>query len=451
LRAQQLGEEKIAKLLLKFSIPAIVGMMVNATYNVVDRIFVGRGIGSLGIAGITLGFPIMLVTMAFAMLIGMGATSLISIRLGEQKKEEAEVIAGNAVVLLMLISVTISVLSITFLKPILIAFGASTDVLPYAMEYLTIILVGTIIMGISFGMNNFIRAEGNPRIAMYTMLIGAITNIGLDALFIFVLELGIKGAALATVLAQGVSALWVLHYFLFGKSTIKLYRRNLRLNPAIVTKIMAVGFPPFAMQLANSLQNAILNKSLSIYGGDIAISAMGVIFSIATFMIMPIIGINQGVQPIIGYNYGARQFKRVKEALKLAIIVATSIAFIGYIITRIFPHKLISLFNSTDTQLINIGTNGMLIFFFFLPIIGFQIISSNYFQAVGKPKQATILNLSRQFLLFIPALLILPKLWGLDGIWLAAPVADAGSSLITGTWLYYELKFLGQEENQPAI
>lgn len=450
-RAKEMGEGNIPRLLLKFSIPGIIGMLVNALYNIVDRIFVGRGVDSLAIAGITIGFPIMLITMAFTMLIGIGATSLISIRLGEKKKEEAELILGNAIVLLVIVAIVFSGLSLLFMDPLLQKLGASNIVLPYASQYLRIILLGTVLMSLGFGMNNFIRAEGNPRIAMYTMLIGAIANIALDYLFIFIFHWGIQGAAIATVIAQAISAVWVVYYFLGGQSVLKIHRKNFRLDYSIVAKVVAVGFPMFAMQLVNSLQQTILNKSLSIYGGDLAISVMGIIFSVTTILLMPVIGINQGAQPIIGFNYGAKQYERVKETLKLAIIAATVIVLIGFFITRLFPVQIISMFSKDDMELIRLGTHGLLVTCMLLPIVGFQIVGSSYFQAIGKPKQATILTLSRQLLLFIPALLILPRFLGLEGIWRTLPVADLGSFILTGIWLANELKNLGGKRQKELL
>ena len=449
--SMQLGEEKVSKLLLRFSIPAIIGMLVNALYNVVDRIFIGNGVGSLGIAGITIGFPIMLVIMACAMLIGIGSTSLISLKLGEQKKDEAELIMGNGMVLLILISVLLSIFGLLFLNPLLKIFGASEAVLPYANEYLRVILYGTVFQSIGFGMNNFIRAEGNPRIAMYTMLIGAILNIILDPIFIFALQLGIGGAALATIISQAVSATWVLAYFLGSKSHLKIHVRNLRLKLYIVTKIAAIGSAPFAMQIAASLLSVIMNRSLNFYGGDVAISGMGVINSVAMLILMPIFGINQGVQPIIGYNYGAMKFDRVKTALKLGIIAATGVVTFGFIIVQLFPVQLISVFNRKDQALIAFGVHALRVFLIFLPIIGFQIVGASYFQAVGKPKQAMFLSLSRQVLILIPALVILPRYFGIEGVLVAGPVADFGSSILTGIWLLMELKSLGEKhlENNP--
>ena len=443
--SMQLGEEKVLKLLLKFSIPAIIGMIVNALYNVVDRIFIGNSVGSLGIAGITIGFPIMLVMMACAMLIGIGSTSLISIKLGEQKKEEAELIMGNGMVLLILISILLSIFGLVFLNPLLKIFGASDAVLPYASEYLRVILCGTVFQSIGFGMNNFIRAEGNPRVAMMTMLIGAILNIILDPIFIFGLQLGIKGAALATIISQAVSAAWVLYYFIGGKSYLKIYARNLKLNLNIVSRIVALGSAPFTMQIAASLLSVIMNRSLKFYGGDVAISGMGVINSVALLILMPIFGINQGVQPIIGYNYGAKKFDRVKTALKLGIMAATIVVVFGFIIVQLFPKQIVSVFNRKDKELIEFGVQGLRIFLIFLPIIGFQIIGANYFQAVGKPKQAMLLSLSRQVLILIPALLILPRYFGIEGVLMAGPVSDFGSSILTAIWLFMEIKSLREK------
>lgn len=320
--------------------------------------------------------------------------------------------------------------------------------LPYAKDYMGIILMGTTFQSISFGMNNFIRAEGNPKKAMATMLIGTILNVILAPIFIFGFGWGIKGAALATVIAQAVSAAWVLSHFLGGKSFLKIHVKNLKLQPAIIGKITALGVAPFAMQLAAGLLNIILNRSLVLYGGDIAISAMGAVSSIMTLIMMPIFGINQGVQPIVGYNYGAKKFDRVKETLKYGIAAATVVVTLGFIVTRLFPEQLIAIFNNKDKELIAFGSHAISVFLIFLPIIGFQIIGASYFQAVGKPKQAMILSLSRQVLILIPALLILPRFFHIQGVLMAGPLADLISSIITATWLLVELKHLDEKHQE---
>lgn len=441
-RSKQLGEVKISKLLLNFSIPAIVGMLVNAIYNLVDRIYIGHGVGALGIGAITVIFPIMLIMMGFSMLIGVGANALVSIKLGEKKNDEAEQIFGNAFVLLLCIPICITIVGHLFLNQILVILGASENIFPYAQSYLSIILMGAVFQTIGMGMNNFIRAEGNPKMAMVTMLIGALMNTILDPIFIFAFNWGISGAALATIISQGISAAWVLYYFFNGKSLLRIRRKNLRLKSSIILRIVSIGVAPFSMQMAASLLNLIMNNSLGFYGGDIAISGMGVVNSILTLIMMPLFGINQGAQPIIGYNYGAKQFDRVKETLKLAITAATTIVVVGFIATRLIPTQLVSMFNSKDTELIAFGTHALKVFLVFLPIIGFQIISANYFQAVGKPKQAAFLSLSRQILILIPALLILPRFFGLDGVLYSGPLADLVSSIVTGTFLYFEMKKL---------
>ncbi|NQT16700.1 MAG: MATE family efflux transporter, partial [Planctomycetes bacterium] len=387
-RSKRLGEESVWRLLLTFSVPAIVGMVVHAVYNVVDRVFIGQAVGSLGIAGTTVAFPFMLIMLAFGMLVGLGATALISIRLGEQKKEEAEGVLGNATVLLIVIALALTVAGLWFLDPLLIAFGATETVLPYARAYLRIILLGAVFQATGFGLNACIRGEGNPKIAMFTMLIGALLNIVLDAVFILGLGWGMEGAAIATVISQAVSAVWVFAYFLGGKSLLRLRMKNLRVRWSICGTILAIGSPPFAMQIAASVLNGILNQQLRTHGGDLALSAMGIVYSMIMLILMPIFGLNQGVQPIIGYNYGALRFERVKRTLQLAIVAATAIALVGFVVGMLFPVQVVRLFNRDDEALVALGSHAIRICLMMLPIIGFQIVGASYFQAVGKPKQA---------------------------------------------------------------
>ncbi len=450
-RSRQLGEDKVLRLLFKFSIPAIIGMLVNALYNVVDRIYIGHGVGALGIGGTTIAFPVMLIMMAFAMLIGVGANSLVAIRLGENKKEEAEGIFGNALVLLIISSLLITVIGLITLEPFLKLLGASDQILPYAKDYMQIILLGGGFQSIGMGMNNFIRSEGNPRIAMYTMLIGALINTVLDPIFIFVFHWGMRGAAIATILSQAVSAFWVLAYFLRGKSLLKIRMKNLKLKASYVGHIIALGLAPFAMQLAASVLNFIMNRRLGEFGGDIAISGMGIVNSIVTLMIMPLFGINQGAQPIIGYNYGAKKYDRVKEAYKYAVIFATVIVVIGWIATRLFPLQLVYLFNKEDDSLITFSKEAILRVLMFLPLIGFQIVSSNYFQAIGKPMHSALLGLSRQVLILIPALLILPQFYGLTGVISAGPLSDVISSVVTGIFIMIEMRKLRTDQQAQVL
>jgi putative MATE family efflux protein len=446
-RSSQLGQDSIPRLLLRFSLPAIVGMTAQALYNLIDRVFVGQALGPPGIAGTTVAFPFMLIVLAFAMLIGFGATALISIRLGEQRKPEAEQVLASAVVLLLAGAALITAAGLLWLDDILVLFGASQSVLPYARDYLRIICLGTVFQMLSFGLNAAIRGEGNPRIAMLTMLISVVLNAILAPLFIFKLHWGMKGAALATVVAQAVSATWVLAYFLGGRSVLKLHVRRLRLDGRLCRDIALIGSPPFAMQIAASVMQSILNHQLRRHGGDLAISVMGILYVMFMMVAMPIFGINQGAQPIMGYNYGARRFDRVKRTLVTAIAAATALALVGFALAMLFPAQVIWLFNREDQALLALGTHAMRISMSMLPLIGFQVVSASYFQAVGKPKEALLLMLSRQVLLLIPAVLILPRFFGLNGVWLALPTADLGSSAFTGVCLFAELRRLQQSRS----
>lgn len=441
--SEQMESGNIPKLLLKFSLPAIIGLLVNALYNIVDSIFVGQGVGELALAGVTVGLPVVTTFMACVMLIGMGATSLISIRLGEKKEQEAEKIVANALILFLLIGISLAGVGLIFLEPILSFFGASPEVLPYATDYMRIILLGGIFFAIGTGMNNFIRAEGNPKTAMNTMLIGTVVNIVLDYVFIFIFHWGIKGAAIATIVSYGVTSAWVLHYFLAGNSALKIRLENFKLEKKIVKAIVFIGFPTFILQITGSIQQLILNRSLVRYGGDLALATIGILMSTVTFLVMPAMGISQGAQPIIGYNYGAKKYERVKDTLKLSIVAATGIVTIGFIISKIWPVQIISLFNK-NPELIATGAHAMGIFFKFIPLVGMQMISASYFQAVGKPSQATLLGLSRQVLIFIPLLLILPRYWGLEGIWWSGPLSDLGAFILTGIWLWFEIRALNR-------
>jgi putative MATE family efflux protein len=455
-RSKLLGEGSIPRLLWAFSLPSIVGMVAQALYYFVDRVFIGQALGDLGIAGITVCFPFMLILMAFGMLIGLGAGALVSIRLGEQNREEAERVLGNAATLLVLAAAVLTCLGLLLMEPLLGIFGASDKVLPYAVDYMRVIVLGTIFQLLGFGLNAVIRAEGNPRIAMLTMLIGVLLNVALAPLFIFGMRWGMHGAALATVSAQAVSAVWVVGYFLRGKSLLRLRPHDMRLVGRLCLNIVAIGSPMFAMQLAAAGIQCLLNHQLRAYGGDTAISAMGIIWSVAMLAFMPIFGINQGAQPIIGYNHGAERFDRVKRALQLAVLAATAVGMAGFVVAMLWPVPIIQLFTKrgSDPALEDLGSHAIRICMCMLPLVGFQVVSSAYFQAVGKPKQAMFLSLSRQVLFLIPAVLILPRLFGLDGVWASLPMADLAASLLTGIWLFWELRHLHRrhaESVRPAI
>nr|WP_277998948.1 MATE family efflux transporter [Moorella sulfitireducens] len=440
----------VGRLLWRFSWPAIVGMLSNALYNVIDRAFVGRGVGPLAIAATTVAFPLMIILMALSLLVGVGATALISIRLGEQKKEEAEEVAANATTLLVLLPLGFSLIYLAFPEPFLRLFGASDEVMPYARDFMHIIMLGAAFGSLGMGMNNFIRAEGNPVMAMSTQVLGALINGVLNYIFIFHLGMGIRGSALATVVGQLFATLWVLSYYLTGRSLIKLKLKNFLPRLPVVLNIVAIGFAPCAMQLAGCLQQAILNKTVLAYSGDLGLSAVGILMSIITLFFMPILGISQGAQPLIGFNYGARRYDRVRATLKKAAAAASCISVTGYLVMRLWPDKIAAIFTKGDPVLTGMTAGAMCVFFSMVFIIGFQIVCAHYFQAVGKATQSAMLSLSRQFLFFIPLLLILPSYWGIDGVWRSAPIADGLSAVVTAVFIFREMKQLSMEKPLPG-
>ncbi len=439
--SQVLGTESIGKLLIKYSIPAIIGMIVNALYNVVDRIFIGNipDVGPLAITGVGVTMPIMTIILAFAMLIGIGVTTNISIKLGQGKKEEAQKLIGNGITLSVIISVIISIVGIIFGDSILKLFGASDQTLYYAQSYIYIILAGTIFNILAFTLNNTIRGDGNPKLAATIMVVGCLTNIVLDAVLIFVFKLGIQGAAIATVISQMVTAIWALMYYVKGKSNLKFEKSSLKLDKSLVKIIFAIGSAPFAMQIATSLVQVISNNALKVYGGDLAIGAMATISSISMIFLMPIFGLNQGAQPIIGFNYGAKQYDRANSAFKVSALASIIIMTSGWLLIQTVPEFIVGMFNK-DPKLMKITVNGIRIYLLMLPIIGVSITGSNYIQSVGKAKVAMVLSLLRQVILLIPMIVILPKFFGLDGVWYAQPVADLLATIITVVILVKELR-----------
>lgn len=449
-----LGTEPIGKLLIKYSTPAIVGMLVNALYNVVDKIFIGQ-VDPLAIGGVHLTYPINLIIIAFGMLIGMGGNSLSSIRLGQGKKEEAKIILGNSFTLLLGFSLFLAIITYFFLEPILLVLGGTEKLMPYATGYMKIIAIGIPFQMIGFGLNYFIRGEGSPNTAMGTMLIGAITNIILDYLFVIVFNWGVQGAALATIIGQFLSFIWVMAFFLGSKSTLKIKKETMHLNKNTVKEILSLGFAPFGMQLASSLVITFFNLQLSKFGDAVAISAMGIVQSINTIVFMPIFGINQGSQPILGFNYGAEKYNRVKETFKYAVIAATIYITICFGFIMLFPEFLVKMFifsapNIND--ILPVSIDGLKITSLALPVLGFQIISSNYFQAIGKPVIGSILSLSRQLIVLMPVLILLPRFLGILGVWLAYPVSDFISFILTFVFIYFDMKVLNEKiKNQNTI
>ena len=439
--------ESITKLLIKFSIPAIVGMFVNALYNVVDRIYIGniKDIGHLGITGIGVVFPVVILIFAFSLLIGIGSAAAVSLKLGMKDREEAERFLGVAVFLSFIISALLMVIIYFNMDKVIYLIGGSNDTFIYAKDYLFYINLGVPAAILGLVLNSVIRSDGSPKIAMGTLLIGAITNIVLDPVFIFIFGMGVKGAAIATIISQYVSMFWTIHYFNSKRSKIKLIKKDIKFNFHKVKEICLLGSSAFAIQLGFGLVVYILNTVLKKYGGDTSIGAMAIVQSFITFMAMPIFGINQGIQPILGYNYGAQKYKRVKEALYKGIFAATIICIIGYTSVRLFSNTLIQIF-TTKPELQEITKYGLKAYTMVFPIVGFQIVSSIYFQAVGKPRMSFFISLSRQIIVMIPCLIILPIFFGLNGIWYAAPTADSIATLITFILIRKEIKKLDKLE-----
>jgi putative MATE family efflux protein len=441
----RMGTERIGKLLLEFSVPAIIGMIVNAVYNVVDRIYVGQGVSDLGIAAITVAMPLMMVIIASSVLVGVGANSLFAIWLGENRRQEVEKIMGHALVLLILISGAVAVAGSVFLDDILIRLlGASDTVFPLAKEYLRIILYGAIFNAVGLGASHFIRSDGHPRTAMLSQLVGAVANIILDPIFIFGFKWGIAGAAWATIISQVISFLWVMGYFNSRFTKLRFRFRDMKLEPGLTGRILALGFAPFVTQLAMSIIGVFQNHALDTYGGDAAVSSMGIAYSVMTIIFMPLLGLQMGAQPLIGYNYGAKKYRRVAKTYKWVTVDATLFVTVCFVLVQLLPGWFISLFTGDRGELMDMGIYCLRVSTMFFPLIGFQMLSANYFQAIGKPIQGTILSLSRQILLYLPLLLILPVTFGLTGVFAAMPAADIGSALITLLFMIAEWRRLKQ-------
>ncbi|MGM9985977.1 MAG: MATE family efflux transporter [Bacillaceae bacterium] len=450
-QTSDLGTKTVGKLLMQYSIPAIIGMIVNALYNIVDRIFIGNipDVGPLAISGVGISMPIITVILAFAMLAGIGATANISLCLGRGEREKAEKTLGNGMTLAVLSSLVLMIVMYTFLDKVLLMFGASEATLVYAREYTGILIAGTIFNVLSFVLSSTVRADGNPRMSAMVMVIGCVINIVLDYVFIFVFGWGIRGAAIATVLSQVITVAILLYYYVFGSSNLKFRKQHFMLNKGITLSIIAIGMSPFAMQIAGSVVQVIANNVLRIYGGDLAIGAMTVIMSVAMLFLMPIFGINQGAQPIIGYNYGAKQYERVKKTVNLCVIAATAFLTIAFFIIQVFPTIIVGMF-SNDAALTEMSIFGMRIFLVALPVVGLSVILTNYFQSVGKAKISMLLSLLRQVILLIPAIIILPRFFGLTGVWIAGPTSDIIATTLTVVFYYREHRLLTSVSKKAA-
>ena len=438
---QALKEEKISKLLLKYSVPAILAMMVASLYNTVDRAFIGsiKDVGALAISGLGVTMPLFTILGAFCVAIAVGGSTNISIKLGEGNKEEAEKILGNTFLLELIVGIVIMVIGTIFLEDILYIFGASNDTLKYAKEYMSVILFGAWFNLPGFALNSAIRADGRPKLAANMMIVSCILNLILDPIFIFCFDMGIQGAAIGTIICQLVICIWSMHYFTRGKSNLKLKVKNIKIKFNILKPIIVIALTPFFMELASGSIHLVTNRVLKIYGGDLSIGAMAAITSICLMFLMPVFGLSQGMQTIIAYNYGAKEYDRARKALFSAIIAGTIILTLGFVLIKIYPEKFIGIFTNDD-KLISLALNGIKIYSITLPIIGISILGTVYFQSIGSAKVSMVLGLLRQVIILIPVILVVPKIYGLDGVWMSQPIADLGAMIVVGLFLIRDIK-----------
>lgn len=438
---QALKEEKISKLLLKYSVPAILAMMVASLYNTVDRAFIGsiKDVGALAISGLGVTMPLFTILGAFCVAIAVGGSTNISIKLGEGNKEEAEKILGNTFLLELIVGIVIMVIGTIFLEDILYIFGASNDTLKYAKEYMSVILFGAWFNLPGFALNSAIRADGRPKLAANMMIVSCILNLILDPIFIFWFEMGIQGAAIGTIICQLVICIWSMYYFTRGKSNLKLKVKNIKIKFNILKPIIIIALTPFFMELASGSIHLVTNRVLKVYGGDLSIGAMAAITSICLMFLMPVFGLSQGMQTIIAYNYGAKEYDRARKALFSAIIAGTIILTLGFVLIRIYPEKFIGIFTNDD-KLISLALNGIKIYSITLPIIGISILGTVYFQSIGSAKVSMVLGLLRQVIILIPVILVVPKVYGLDGVWMSQPIADLGAMIVVGLFLIRDIK-----------
>ncbi len=421
-----LGKSSIGRLLVQYSVPAIIAAVATSLYNIIDSIFIGRGVGPMAISGLAITFPLMNLVIGFCTLIAAGGATISSIFLGQKNLARATDVVNNVMTLCVIHSVVFGGLTFIFLDDILYFFGATEQTIPYAREFMQVILIGTPVSYIFIGLNNIMRATGYPRKAMVSALVSVAANLVLAPIFIFVLRWGIKGAALATICGQGVAFVWVLWHFCSKSSYVHFVRGGSWLNTAIVRRVYAIGLSPFLMNATACFVVVFLNKSiLEVAGqaGDIAVGAYGIINRTTMFFVMIVFGVTQGMQPILGYNYGACDWPRVKATLHKGIWIGVTITTIGWVCTELFPDSISSMF-TTDAQMISIARDGFRIFFLCYPVIGCQIVIQNYFQSIGHPTLSIFLSLTRQLIFLVPLLAILPGPMGIDGVWASTAVSD---------------------------
>lgn len=452
-----LGTESIPKLLKQYAVPAIIAMTASSLYNMIDSAYIGQGVGPMAISGLAVTFPLMNLSTAFGTLVGVGASTLISVLLGQRNYSVARRVLGNVIIMNCVIGLLFMGVSLLFLDPILYFFGASEATIPYAREYMQVVLIGNIITHLYFGLNAVLRAAGHPRKAMYATILTVALNTILDPIFIFVLDMGIRGAAIATVISQLVSLIWQIKIFSNKDEFLHFSKDMMKFDYKIAYRSLSIGMAPFLMNVASCFIVILINKGLQTYGdmemaggGDLSIGAYGIINRLSFLFVMVVMGFTQGMQPIAGYNYGAQLYDRVIKVLRLTIICATIVMTAGFLVAMIFPELMVKIFTS-DPQLIDLSSKGARLVFLAFPIVGFQIVTSNFFQSLGMAKKAIFLSLSRQLLFLAPCLIILPRLIGVKGVWLSLPISDIISTIVTIFMLRTLLKQFNEEIRKQRV
>jgi putative MATE family efflux protein len=448
--ASYLEKEKVSKLLFKFAIPGMVGLFVLSMYNVCDRIFVGQGVGAIGLSAVTMVYPIAIARFAMCLIIAAGAGTLISISLGEKKQENAEKVIGTALFFGLLMAFVQTYFGVFHAKPILEFFGAKGNLLPHSVAYMETLFVGAVFMFGSFFFNFTIRADGSPKISMQMLIISALLNIVLDYIFVFPLNMGVKGAAIATVIAQFFSFSWGVLYYFMGKSVVKIKKEYFKLDFSVLSKVFTVGFPPFLRDAIWCLQNWYMNYQLIKYGSEMAVAAMGIIYATQMFVFMPIAGLVEGMQPIVGYNFGAKKIARVKEALIFTLKITTIVAVLDFTIIQLFPDFIISFFNKGSDELLQISRSALRIYFAGLFMAGIITTLSSYLYCVKKVRSAISIVLLKKGVLFFALLYVLPPIFKVDGVWLSMSGTEYGFFLISGVWFVHEIRELNKKINQSV-
>lgn len=452
---ENLGEEKISTLLARYALPAIVAMASSSIYNIIDSVFLGHGVGAVALSALAVAMPLMNISSALGSMVGIGSAALVSIRIGQGRRQDAFRILGNAVLLSFVLGLSLSVVALLFLDDILVLFGASATTLPYARDFMRIILAGNVVTHLYLSLNEVLRASGYPTRSMTVMLTAVLLNCMLNPLFIFGLGWGVAGSACATVIAQSAALCMEIRHYGSPDSYLHFRRGIFSFDRRIVGGIIAIGLAPFLLHLCASAVVIFINRALLRYGGDIYVGAYGVVNRVALLFIMIVSGLNQGMQPIVGYNYGAERYGRVRKAFGLTALTAVCVMSVALLISQLLPRQVAGLFvsdgDASAAQLVDIAAHGMRIVMIVFPAVGFQIVSSNFFQYIDKAPKAIFLSLTRQMIFLIPLLIVLPQYYGTSGVWYSMPIADGIASLLAGVLIFRQMRKLKKMEGKGSI